>query len=145
MGALLKIVDEHFGSNASERVSGVELRLVSERISAREILRQRVEAEVEEVNRRKQAHVDGHAKTRSFLIDIDAESAEAKLNMPILGKRKPKLFDVEEETKRAVAAFEKRQFIMLFDDRQVDDIDAWVSVTPESEVVFLYLTPLKGG
>jgi hypothetical protein len=145
MRALLKIVDEHFGSNASERVSGVELRLASERISARDILRQRVATEVDEVNRRKQAHVDGHAKTRSFLIDIDAESAEAKLNQSIFGKRKPKLFDVEEETKRAVEAFEKRQFIMLFDDRQIDEIDALVAVMPESEVVFLYLTPLKGG
>lgn len=145
MGALLKILDEHFGSNASERLPAVELRLVSERISAREILQQRVEAEVDEANRLKKAHVEGHAKTRSFLIDIDAESAEAQLNPFIFGKRKPTLFDLDAETKKALAGFEKRQFIMLFDDRQIDELDATVTVTSQSEVVFLYLTPLRGG
>jgi hypothetical protein len=145
MVALLKIVDEHFGTSRSERLPAVELRLVSERTSAREILRKRVEAEVEDVNRRKQAYVDGHAKSRSFLIDIDPSSPEATLNQIIPGKRRPKLFNAEEEISRACRAFNKRQFIMLLDDRQIDDLDADVGLMPESEVVFLYLTPLKGG
>lgn len=145
MAALLKILDEHFGANAFERRPAVELRLASERTTARDIIRQRVEAEVDEVNRRNQAHIDGHARTRSFLIDVDAASPEAKLNLPIIGRRKPKLFDLDAETDRAIVAFEKRQFIMLLDDRQIDDIDDYVTIMPESEVVFLYLTPLKGG
>lgn len=145
MAALLKILDEHFGTSVSERRPAVELKLVSERTSPRDIIRQRVQAEIEEVNQRNQAHIDGHARTRSFLIDVDAASPEAKLNMPIIGRRKPKLFDLDAETDRAITAFEKRQFIMLLDNRQIDDIDDCVTITPESEVVFLYLTPLKGG
>jgi hypothetical protein len=145
MAALLKIVDEHFGPGGTDRLPAVDLRLVSERVTPREIIRRRVEAEVEVLNQRKIAYAAGHARTRSFLIDIDAASPEAVLNLPLKSKRGGHLARVEEETGRALAAFGRQHFIMLFDDRQIDDLDLEVTVTPESKVVFLYLTPLKGG
>jgi len=143
--AVLKIVDERFGPAGREKLPAVELRLVSERTTPRDIIRRRVEAEVEIVNQRRLAHAAGRARTRSFLIDIEATSPEAILNIPILPKLRPSLAQIEVETARALAAFRKQTFIMLFDDRQIEDVDAEVTVTPESEVVFLYLTPLKGG
>lgn len=145
MAALLKIVDERFGPGGTERRPAVELRLVSERITPREIIRRRVESEVEALNRRKLAHVAGQAATRSFLIDVDTSSPEAVLNAPLLKGRKPALARVETETARAFEAFGKQRFIMLMDDRQVEGLDDEVTVKPESEVVFLYLMPLKGG
>lgn len=144
MVALLKIVDEHFGASKQERQQGVELKLASERVTAREILRQRVEAEVDEINQRKRLAADGHMRTRSFLIDLDAASPESVLNT-LTPSRKVKMIDVDHEIARAVSAFENRQFIMLLDDRQIDELDAWVTLMPESEVLFLYLSPLKGG
>jgi len=145
MAALLKIVDEHFGPDGRTRAPAVDLRLVSERITPREIIRRRVEAEIEIVNERKLAHALGHRRTRSYLIDIDPDSAESILKLPSGAKRGPRLDRADEETARALAAFDKHQFIMLFDDRQIDELDAELTVTPESQAVFLYLMPLKGG
>jgi hypothetical protein len=34
---------------------------------------------------------------------------------------------------------------MLVDDRQIGDLDEPIVLTPDSEVVFLRLTPLVGG
>jgi len=144
MSAILKVVDEHFGTSAPVRRVGADLRLASERVSAREIIRSRVVAEVEELNQQKQRHAEGHARTRSFIVDQD--SSETKLNsVSSLGRRKTKLLDVEMETDRAITAFTRRRFIMLLDDRQIDDLDEAVGLRPESEIVFVHLMPLKGG
>jgi hypothetical protein len=145
MAALLKIVDERFGPAGTDRRPAVELRLASERITPREIIQRRVESEVEALNQRKLAHLAGQARTRSFLIDVDASSPESLLNGPIAKGRKPALARIETEAARAFEAFEKQRFILLLDDRQIDGLDEQVTVRPESQVVFLYLMPLKGG
>jgi len=145
MAASVRVVDEHFGASAPVRRSACELRLASERVTPREIIRRRVESEVEDVNRAKAAHLEGHARTRSFLISLEAGSPEARLNGVLSSKHKPKLCDVEHEAQRALDAFQNRSFIMLFDDRQIDDADQEVTLTPNSEIVFVYLTPLRGG
>ena len=145
MAASVRLIDEHFGSSAPVRRPACELRLASERASPRDIIRRRVETEVEDLNQANIARFEGHARTRSFLVEIDANSVEARLNGPVPGKRKPKLYDVEREVQRAVAAFQQGTYIMLFDDSQVDDLDYIVTLTPDSEVSFVYLTPLKGG
>ncbi len=144
MVASVRVVDEHFGVEAPVRRAACELRLASERVTPREIIRRRVEAEVEDLNRAKTAQAEG--RTRSFLVPVEDNSGEARLNevLPSAGYRLH-LFNVENEVARAQAAFEKRSFIMLFDDRQIDDADQEVALTPESEIVFVYLTPLRGG
>lgn len=139
MAALLKIVDEHFSATPT-RHRAVDLRLVSERVTPREIIRSRVDAEIAAVEATRQAHLVN--ATRSLLIQPDA--AEARLN-PLGRAQKRKPINPDAETARAVAAFDARRFIMLFDDRQIDDLDEYVTVRPDSEVVFLYITPLKGG
>lgn len=145
MGALLKIVDEHFGPGGAERRPAVELRLVSERTTARDIIHRRVEAEVEAVNSRRLAVSAETMRTRSLLIDVDPASAEGRLNSLIPRFRRKRPIDADAEATRAFEAFKKRRFLLLFDDRQIDDLDEVVTARPESQVVFLYLTPLKGG
>ena len=145
MATVLKIIDEYFGSDAPGRRSGGELHLVSERMTPREIIRRRVENEVAELNNQRRMKAGATASTRSFLVDSGSSPPELLLN----AKRSPKgplaLLDAESETDRALTAFGKRAFILLVDDRQVEDPDAAVTVGQGSEVVFLYLTPLKGG
>ena len=144
MAALLKILDEHFGPAGTDRRPAVELKLASERITPREIIQRRVESEVEALNKRKLAHAAGQDRSRSFLIDVEATSPEAVLNRPLMG-RKPVLVHVEREATRAFQAFEKQRFIMLLDDKQIEALDDEVTVRAESQIVFLYLVPLKGG
>jgi hypothetical protein len=53
--------------------------------------------------------------------------------------------DWEKEYARALDAFAAHQFIVLVDDRQVDDLDTLVAPRDRAEVTFLRLTPLVGG
>jgi hypothetical protein len=145
MAALLKIVDEHFGPTGTDRRPAVELRVVSERITPREIIQRRVEAEVETLNNRKLAQAAGQGRFPSFLIDMEATSPEAVLNAPLAAGRRLALARVEREAARAFQAFEKQRFIMLLDDKQIEGLDDEVTVGAESQIVFLYLMPLKGG
>lgn len=146
MSALLKFRDEFFGTKAEDDPPSVQLSLASERVSPREIIRSRVFAEVAEVNETRMAHVRGHAKTRSFLVAVEEDSPEGLLNRALpASRRKARLLDAEEEFGKALAAFEANRFVMLFDDKQVGGLDELVVVRPESEVVFLHLTPLRGG
>jgi hypothetical protein len=144
MAALLKIVDEHFGSGTPRR-EAVELRLASELVTAREIILRRVEAEIEEIERSRGTDLPDHQQTRSFLIGVEPGSRESALNPRVRWSRRFRPLDAAAEGERAVKAFQQNKFIMLLDDRQLGDVDAPVPLMPESELVFLYLTPLKGG
>lgn len=53
--------------------------------------------------------------------------------------------DVEAEADVAVAAFERNGFVVLVDERQVEELDSPVRLTPASIVTFLKLVPLVGG
>lgn len=56
-----------------------------------------------------------------------------------------KEFDVSAETERALKAFESGRVIVFIDGQQVHDLDEEVTITPETKVKFLRLTPLVGG
>lgn len=139
MVSILKVVDQHFGGDSSRRQAGPILRLASERVTVREIIRSRVATEVHEFTLQTQ-RLD-RVEKRSFIIDVAQGSPEAKLNPPT----KREQLDVEAEYERAIAGFARRRYIMLLDDRQIDDLDEAVGLRPDSEVVFVYLVPLKGG
>ncbi len=131
MSAALRIYDEIPGT---ERRARVTLRLASERITAREVIRQRVEAEVAAFNA---------TKDDVFRGLIQPSESERLLNGFKLRKRRP--LDVEQQVAVALEAFEKNGFLLLLDDRQVEDLDEVVTVTPESSATFLRLVPLVGG
>ncbi|MBR0833687.1 hypothetical protein JQ612_10820 [Bradyrhizobium manausense] len=52
---------------------------------------------------------------------------------------------LDEMVEAALHAFSANRFFLLVDRRQVVDLDAPFPLTPKSNVVFLRLTPLKGG
>jgi len=145
MAAILKMIDEHFGSDARGRRPGGELRLASERVTPREIIRRRVKQEVAELNDTRRRHASGSGITRSFIVDLSSHSPEALLNGRRASKQPLILLDADVEADRALAAFQKGAFILLADDHQVEDLDTPITVGSDSEIVFLYLTPLKGG
>ena len=51
----------------------------------------------------------------------------------------------ERNIARALAAFRNNGFVLLVDDRQVDDLEDEVELNENSVVTFLRLTPLVGG
>jgi hypothetical protein len=138
MAAVLKLVDEAFGSPLHDRRPAGELRLVSQRTSARAIITARVAQEVALLNARSRA-TQG---TRSFLVAPGPE--EQALN-PSQPRRPPRRLDVDAETERACTAFAKRRFILLVGEVQLDGLDDEIGFGDTSEVIFLHLSPLRGG
>ncbi|GIX46891.1 MAG: hypothetical protein KatS3mg131_1102 [Candidatus Tectimicrobiota bacterium] len=52
---------------------------------------------------------------------------------------------VEEEVARAQDAFARRAFMVVVDERRVDDADARLTLSPASRVEFIKILPLVGG
>lgn len=105
-----------------------------ERISIRELIRQRVYQEVEEFNSRQPA---------VFRMLVQPNDTERTLNG--FKFHKPRLVDPVTQYEKAVEAFEGNGFVVLMDDRQIESLDTEISLHPETSVTFLKLVPLVGG
>ena len=105
-----------------------------ETISVRELIRQRVYQEVEEFNKRQPA---------VFRMLVQPKDTERTLNG--FKFHKPRLVDPETQYERAVEAFQGNGFIILVDNRQVEDLETEIPLYPETSVTFLKLIPLVGG
>jgi hypothetical protein len=121
MSVVLRVVDQIAG-----RAPGVPrpLTLVSERITAREVLARRLQADAElfaSVGRAERLFQPSHAEDERAPIDW------------------------RKQVQIACAAFERNAFLMLLDDKQVESLDDELVIGPSSELLFLKLVPLVGG
>jgi len=130
MTVVLKTIDQVLGT---ERVEGPQLSFRAREVTAREIVRARVEAEVERHN------ADA---PRIFVSLVTPTQRERALNGP---RRARPALDFENQVEVALEAVRKRRVILLFNGIQVEDIDAPLLITPVSEARFLRLVPLVGG
>ncbi|MEM9311425.1 MAG: hypothetical protein AAGA34_08255 [Pseudomonadota bacterium] len=146
MSVVVRIRDEFFGEQSKEVEPAGTLTLASEQVSLREIIRQRVFTEVADVNEKRIERSRARRKTRSFLIDVETGSTEDTLNplRPLAGAKRNQL-DAEAEFERALRGFQSNRYVILLDDRQVESLEEPVTVTPDTEITFLHLMPLKGG
>ncbi|MEM1181725.1 MAG: hypothetical protein AAGM22_25500 [Acidobacteriota bacterium] len=133
MAAVLKWIDDVVGARETPGPT-FELRLVSHRMTAAELIRRRVESEVERSERDPEGNV-------SRL--VEPTSAERALNGTRPRKRRE--IDVEEQVEVALEAFRTNGFFLLFDDRQVTSLDEELVVTADSLARFVRLMPLVGG
>ncbi len=131
MSAALQIHDE---TSTGQRTASTTLTLATDRVTAREVLRRRIEQEVEAFNRAKPEYFQGL---------VQPTDAERVLNGYKL--RKQRLLDWREQFEAAQKAFANNGFLMLVGDRQVDDLDEEIVVTPGLSVSFVRLVPLVGG
>lgn len=107
---------------------------LTERVTVRELLRARVYQEVQDYNL---------AKPGVFRGLVQPTDAEAALNGYVL--KKAREIDWKKQYDAALAAFQKRAFLLLVGDRQVTDPDEEILLEPGQEVTFLKLVPLVGG
>jgi len=110
------------------------LDFLTEEVSVRELIRERVYQEVK----------DHHAKKGTRFRGLVEPSAEEQAR-----NRKPKAshrqINWEAQFERAVEAFAHGRVLVLVDQAQVDDLEQRVVLTPSTKVSFLKLTPLVGG
>ena len=133
MAAAVELVDE---TSTGEVLHAFRLELVSERVSAREIVERRVRHEVARFN-------EGEPRDNVFRGLIQPEDTEAALNGYRLKKRRE--IDADAQVALALRAFDSNGFLMLVGDRQVEQLDEEIVVTPGTRVSFVRLVPLMGG
>jgi|SRR5262245_16134292 len=128
MSVALKIVDQTLGVHPPIIR---ELRLVSERITLRELLKRRIDEEVVALNA-------GGDEVRPLVAPTEQER---RLN----GEKPARKIDPERQLTAAVEAFERTRIVIIVDGRQVLNLDEQIVATPDTEVRFLKLVPLVGG
>jgi len=129
MSVALKIVDQTLGVHPP---ISRELRLVSERITLRELLKRRIDEEVAELNA-------GGNEIKPLVAQTEQER---RLNGERPSRR---AVDPERQLAAALEAFERNRFVVIVDHQQVLDLDQPIVVTATTEVRFLKLVPLVGG
>ena len=108
----------------------LEIELDSVEVTAEELIRGRVVAEL--------ARVGGVVPRPLVAMSAD----ELALNGPRKTGDNP---DLEREVARALAAFERGRFLLLVGGRQLERLDEPVAVSAQTPVRFVRLVPLRGG
>ena len=131
MATTITIRDELSAGGQADEWS---LEFLTERVSVRELIRGRVYQEVVEQNAGRSGPV------RRLVQPTDAERALNGRSVPT----RPSL-DWEQHYDRAVRAFQRNGFLLLIDDRQVDNLDEEIELRTDTRVTFLRLVPVAGG
>ncbi len=133
MSTTLTIRDETtFGLGGDD--GGFTLDVPAERITVRELIRTRVYGEVQEYNLRQPEYFRGL---------VQPSDAERTLNG--FKVRRGRRIDPEKQFERAIESFYRNGFLVLVDDRPVEELEDETEVGPETTVTFLKLVPLVGG
>lgn len=133
MPATLTVYDE---TTAGDRGDPIVLEFLTEHITVRELIRQRVYQEVQDYN----LHQHQSPVFNGLIRPTDAEQV---LNGYKL--KKPRTLDWQAQYDKAVEAFEASRVLVLVNDRQAESLDEEVTITPGTGVSFLKLVPLVGG
>jgi hypothetical protein len=104
------------------------------RTTARELIRSRVQQEVERHNQ---------SLPEVFRGLVQPEESEQILNGFRLKEPRPLAWEPQFE--RACTSFERNGFLLLVDGRQVTELDDGIDLLADSEVQFVKLVPLVGG
>ena len=131
MGISLTIYNE---TVLGARDPALTLDFLNETISARELIRERVYEEV---------RMYEVADSGGFQGLIQPSETEALLNGPRLPKRRH--VDWEKQYQIALTAFQRNGFFILVDDRQIEELDETITITPSTQISFIKLVPLVGG
>jgi hypothetical protein len=134
MSTTLKIRDETTLSFGSDEAEGFTLDVLTSRITVRELIRARVYQEVYQYNLDRPEYFQGL---------IQPSDAERSLNGFKMRERRS--IDPEKQFEMAIKAFYSNGFIVLLDDRQVDELEDEIEVRTDTTITFLKLVPLVGG
>ena len=134
MSTTLKIRDETTFSLRSDQERDFTLDVPEERITVRDLIRARVYWEVHDYNLYQPEYFQGL---------VQPSDTERSLNG--FKMRKRRRIDPERQFELAKRAFYANGFILLVDDRQVDELEEEIEIRPDTTVTFLKLVPLVGG
>ena len=128
----ITIFDE---STAGKATASFILELDTRRLTARDLIRQRVRQEVAKFNAKQLPGI--------FQGLIQPTDTETELNGYRL--RKFRTLDWERQFEAAIKSFEANGFFMLVDGKQVETLEEELELHSTSKVQFIKLVPLVGG
>jgi hypothetical protein len=131
MSATLTIRDETPSENQMQEWS---LDLLTECITAHELIRRRIYQEVRDYNLRRPALFQG------LVQPLDAEPVSNGFR---LGDRRQ--IDWNQQFESAVEAFARNDLVLLVNDKQIASLDQEFEIKPDTRVTFLKLALLTGG
>jgi hypothetical protein len=134
MSTALKIRDETTFSLGADDDRDFTLDIAEERITVRDLIRARVYREVHDYNLDQPEYFQGL---------VQPSDAERSLNG--FKMRKRRRIDPERQFELAKKAFNSNGFILLVDDRQVDELEEEIEIRSDTTITFLKLVPLVGG
>ncbi|MEO1434614.1 MAG: hypothetical protein AAFV80_03705 [Bacteroidota bacterium] len=121
-------------SAAGQLLREITLSFQEEYITLKELIEGRVKAEVDRFN------ASGSHRFNGL---VQPNGAEVVLNGYELDRHRK--LDAEKQSLIALDAFQKNGFFVIVDDQQVDELEARITVQPDTSVSFIKLTPLVGG
>ena len=130
-GATLIVRDETAGSQVSKTQS---LSFATLKVTVRDIIAERVRAEVEAFNNNASDYFVG------LVQPTDAEQTLNGFKM-----QRSRLIDPEKQIATALEAFTRNGFFILVDDVQAERLEQVIELDRTSEVIFVKLTQLVGG
>ncbi len=134
MSTTLTIRDETTFAFGDDGDGAFALAVPTERITVRELIRTRVYEEVRDYNLRQPEYFRGL---------VQPTGAERTLNGFKLRQRRE--LDPEAQFERAIESFYRNGFLILVNDRQVEELEEEIEIQPDTTVAFLKLVPLVGG
>lgn len=117
----------------------IPLELPSERITVRELIRERVYQEVDDFNHRGDQEI-----FRGLVQPTDTEQV---LNgtRPEFRLKKRRRIEWQPQFEKAIEAFERNGFLVLVGNQQAESLDQVFTIRSDTEVSFVKLTLLVGG
>jgi hypothetical protein len=135
MSVTLMVRDE---SATGDIVHELPLEFPSERITIRELIRERVYQEVHDFNRNAQQVFRGLIQPTDTERVLNGKQTEYHL-------KKHRQIEWKPQFEKAIEAFSRNGFFILIDDRQAAELDEEFVISSRSAVSFVKLTPLVGG
>ena len=132
---LLAVRDE---SVAGQPLHEVAIEFLTERITVKDLVRERVRQEVRHFNRK------GDEEFRGL---VQPAGAEMVLNDRTTAFRmqKHRTLDVDEQVQRALEGFTNNSYFILINDKQAESLEEEFLISPTTRISFVKLTPLVGG
>jgi thiamine kinase-like enzyme len=128
---IVTVFDETISGN---KTNVKTINLSNERLTAKDILKERLQLEVAMFNAQQDSCFQGLVQPE--------QSTQTKNGFQMKTKR---FIDWSKQYEKAIASFEKNGFVMLVNDKQIIDLDEELEFSEGMEVSFMRLTPLVGG
>lgn len=118
-----------------ETIHSKQMTFENEELTVEELIKKRVEQEVENYNLQ---------DNPSFKGLVTPNKLEQVINS-VTKQKSAKKIDAEKQVYKALDAFTKNGFLLLFNGEQATELQQKITLKKDMEVSFIKLTPLIGG